>query len=280
MTELARRTIEELLARYELEPTLKDVFVEGYFDKDVLSCCFRNNGQIDRAIYAIESVDVPPNLLHSFHLSDGNKQRVIALARTLAKELGDCQYRCFVDRDLDHWFGPLESTPRLVWSEYCSIELYFFSDELLQQILIASAKCKIPTWVDYMDSLIVALRGLYLARLVDRELGFSLKWITADRCLSINGSRINFELSEFIHRVLLKNGKAGDEEQFIEAFVRWDNKLTGDCRNFIRGHDFVDLIAWSILNFGGLRAFASSLAVERLLVLLSLQIPSLVTAIH
>ena len=37
MTGIARRTIDELAARYELEPELNDVFVEGVFDRDVLA---------------------------------------------------------------------------------------------------------------------------------------------------------------------------------------------------------------------------------------------------
>ena len=50
MTELARRTIEELLVRYELEPTLRDVYVEGHFYEDILSSCCRKSGLSERAV--------------------------------------------------------------------------------------------------------------------------------------------------------------------------------------------------------------------------------------
>lgn len=275
MTEIARRTIDELVVRYELEPTLQDVFVEGQFDYDVLSNCFRCHGHADRTVYPIDSVDISPAILSGHDLTDGNKQRVIALARELAQLPEDCRYRCFVDRDLDHWFDLLEETPRLVWSDYCSIELYFLSDNMLQQILMASAKCKITNWNEYFTSLINTLRYLYAARLADRELGWSLKWITADRCLSVNGSRIDFDFSDFIERVLLANGKMGDSNQFRGSVHDWTNRLSGDCRNYIRGHDLTNLLAWSVHHFRGIKAFSSPVAIERILVLLSSQIQAL-----
>ena len=102
MTELARRTISELRARYDLEPSLRDIFVEGKFDQDVLSNCLRGPEHRDRMIYDIDSVDIPSELLGVHELTDGKKQRVIALARELAPLPSKCLYRCLVDRDLDH----------------------------------------------------------------------------------------------------------------------------------------------------------------------------------
>ena len=125
-----------------------------------------------------------------------------------------------------------------------------------------------------------ALRALYATRLAAREIGWALQWIPAACFLSVHGNRIDFDLSDFIQRVLLKNGKRGRQEEYIEAIDRWSNKLSGDCRNYIRGHDFIELLAWSIQHFGGVRAFASHLAVERLLVLLSSQAPALGAAIQ
>ena len=49
MSENTRWTINELRARYELEPTIRDVFVEGKFDQEILSSCLRNAKQHDRA---------------------------------------------------------------------------------------------------------------------------------------------------------------------------------------------------------------------------------------
>ena len=49
-----RRTIAELVARYELEPTLRDVYVEGRFDSAVLTWLFRERGCVDAVVYEID----------------------------------------------------------------------------------------------------------------------------------------------------------------------------------------------------------------------------------
>jgi len=279
MTELARRTISELKARYELEPNLKDVYVEGRFDQEIISRCLCSQKNRDRMIYDIDSVDVPSALLADHQLTDGNKQRVIALARELADLSDGCLYRCVVDKDLDHWFGPLESTARLVWTDYCSIELYFFSPELLHEIVVITAKSKISSWRDYLNSLTEILCSLYALRLADRELGWSIDWLSADRCLSRAGSQLVFAADDYIDRLLKKNRKAGFRKQFDHTFSAWKVKLSGDNRNYIRGHDIIDLLAWTIEEFGGIKEFSSAVAIQRLLVLLAPRIPILVDAI-
>lgn len=279
MTELARRTINELLARYELEPELNDIFVEGKFDQEVFSNYFRGSKQLNRMVYEIDSVEVPAEFLLKHGLTEGNKQRVIALSRELAKLPPESLCHCLVDRDLDHWFGPLESTDRLTWTEFCSIELHFFSDEILHDVLITTAKAKIIDWEKYTKSLIEALRNLYALRLADRELDWSLEWLPIDKYLSHQNSQIDLDLKNYIARLLQKNGKVKASKQFINSISVWQGKLSGDPRNYIRGHDFVELLAWTVNKFRGLKEFSKSLTIERLFVLLAPKVPGLVSAL-
>lgn len=63
MNLIPRWTIDDLIARYELEPQLHDVFVEGEFDKDVLTECFRNVGTTHAVAYAVDTVEISDELL-------------------------------------------------------------------------------------------------------------------------------------------------------------------------------------------------------------------------
>lgn len=280
MTEFARRTISELLARYELEPELKDVFVEGIFDQEVIMSYFRGANHIDRMAYEINSVEVPSELLMKHGLTEGNKQRVIALARELSILPTECSYRCLVDKDLDHWFGTLEATPRLNWTEFSSIELNFFSDEILQAILVTTAKAKIVSWKKYNDSLIEILSGLYVLRLADRELSLSLDWLPITKCLSHKNNQIIFDFSRYIDRLLMKNKKNNLRGQFKTSVAEWTKKLSGDYRNHIRGHNFVELLAWSVHSFQGIKEFSSQVAIQRLFVLFASREINLESAIE
>jgi hypothetical protein len=264
--------LDELVARYEYEPELTDVFVEGVHDKEVLSEFFKKTSGNKWVVYEIDVVKIPSEILEQNKLTCGNKSQVIAVARLLGKIEKICGYRCVVDRDLDHWFGLLESTRRLVWTEYCSIELYFFTEEIVRDILITTARSRIPDWGMFFRSFINTLQQLYLLRLAAFEAGWAINWLSFDRCLIVIRGEMVFDLHEYVHRLLLANNRYADIAAFIARSEAWQSKCVGDPRNQIRGHDFVDLLAWVIGNFNGVKSFASELAVRRIFILLASRI--------
>jgi hypothetical protein len=271
MSDIPRREISELLVRYELEPSIRDVFVEGQFDRDVLSRAAGTLSKAQRnlAIYSIDSVNVPSAHLVEYGLTDGNKQRLIALAKALAARSPGQGYVCVVDRDLDHWFDSIESIPGLRWTLYTSIELYFFSEERLREVLETAACASIPDWQAFFGSLRQALFELYALRLAERSLSLSLSWISFERCLERDGSRVSFDLAEFSRRLLNASSLGSRLLDWGKQVSAWTNAHVSDVRMAIRGHDLIDLLAWSVRKFSGRRQFADAVSIERLLVLLA-----------
>jgi hypothetical protein len=279
MADIDRRTVEELVARYELEPKLDDLFVEGVFDREIIASALGPNGT-RRAIYEIETVEILPALLAAHDLTEGNKQRVIALARELAHIEGDCSYICFVEKDLDHWLGKLEDTKRLQWSKYCDIETCFLSADFINQLMVITCKAKITNFNDFFDSLKATLSDLYAIRLADRKLSFNLCWISFESCLSIRGGLISLSRDEYVKRLLMKNGKSKKIEAFNDEIAQLITLINdGDCRDHIRGHDFVTILAWSISKLRGIKELASEIAVRRLLVSHARSIPEIAEGI-
>ena len=180
-----------------------------------------------------------------------------------------------MDRDLDHWFGDLDACPYLLWTRYCSLELYFFAGEILQEILIDTAKIRIENFGVYSTSLIDLLRSLYIMRLADKDLSWKMNWLALDKHLSPVNGAIVFDKSEYISRLLHKNGRARLRSTFDVALSKWDQRVTGDHRFFIRGHDFIETLRWTISSFRGVKELASCKAIERMLVLYSPQLPDL-----
>lgn len=269
MSDIPRRTIDDLVARYELEPELHDIIVEGQIDREIITRSLSSIGQSSRIVYEIDTIDVPDEKLTQHGFSTGNKQRVIVLAHETAHLPDNCEFRCLVDRDLDHWLGTMTQIKRLLWTDYCALEHYFFSDELLQDILFTTAKCKIKNWVDYIESMIVALRSLYILRLADQELGLNLSWLPIGTCLSLKKDLVHFDTSEYATRLLNKNSKSNALTDFTICIKKWNKKVIGDHRLHTHGHDFVKMIAWSITQTKGLKSFATEDAITRILVLLS-----------
>lgn len=266
MSTVPRWTLSDLRARYELEPTLRDYFVEGGFDKDVLTRCARKHSP-DIVIYEIDGVDVPAAVLAQHGFTEGNKQRVITAAIELAPLPPACKCRFIVDRDLDHWFGELLRVPRLIWTEFCSIELYFFERHTLIGLLVETAKARIPDWDPYQDTLIALLTEFYAFRLADRELGWSLTWVNPERCMNWTRGRIEFDSGDYIKRLLLANGRAKDKARFHEICQAWRERIRGDPRLCVRGRDLTELLAWTVRKANGVGGLSSSDTFQRLFVL-------------
>lgn len=268
MPDLPRLEIEELLARYELEPEIRDIYVEGVFDKDLLTYWSRDKTG-DCVFYEIDVVNVPSGLLTRHGFTEGNRQRVIALARELAVLAGDPAYRCVADCDLDHWFGPLEGTARLRWTKYSAIETYFLKSELVNQFVVVVARSRIGDWEAFFASFVDVLKDFYAFRLADRDLGWNLSWIEFKRSLQMSDGQVEFDRVGYQTKLLHKNSKFPQREAFNQRFERWRARLDECDGKCVRGHDFVGLMAWVIEKCGGVGQFASSAALERLLVFAS-----------
>ena len=268
-----RWTIPELVARYELEPELIDVFVEGSLDREILTHAIPR-ASLGPVFYEVDSVHVPAEVLQKYGMSSGNKQRVIALAKELSVLPEGAKVTCLVDRDLDHWFSDLVGDKRLKWSIYCSIECHFLTPESVRDVAQTTARVKIKRLDNFLSSLLTVLRVLFSLRLVDREMNLALRWTALRKYLSRDGDAIVFDSVKYVAALLNANAKRTITQDFLGRQQAWLNKLNCDIRLSARGHDYTELLAWAISEFGGQKEFASEVAIERLFVLLSRSVHS------
>lgn len=269
-----RWTVDELLVRYELEPDLLDVFVEGRLDREILSQ-HRAGGCSGRTFYEIDAVDIPEEMVRGHGLTLGNKQRVISLSIELSKAPESARVTCLADKDLDHWFCGTDNTHRLHWSLFCSIESHFLTRETIFDIAITTGKSKISDVDLFIHSLENALRQLYALRLADRELHLNIKWIALRKYISKSGDQVIFDIVKYSHAALSSSRALNQKENFLDSVNSWLERLNCDIRHASRGHDYTDVLAWAIGEFGGQKEFSSPEAVQRLFVLLSRSVHSL-----
>lgn len=266
MADLPRMQIHELALRYELEPNLRDVFVEGVFDRELLSEWAARRG-CDQIFYEIDSVDVPDEVLRRHGLTRGNKQEVMALARELSVIEKDCAYRCLVDRDLDQWLGKLEVIPRLCWTGSTAIETYFLTSDFVRRCVVLVARSKIEDWTEFFSSFVAVLRKMYAIRLADRDLMWCMNWLPFGKSLALSGGRLSFDSGGYVEKLLKANARWAGRDVFEGKVADWGGALVGEDGECVRGHDFVFLMAWAIGKSSGLKSYADEAALERLLVL-------------
>lgn len=265
METFEKRTIDDLITRYSLEPSLTDIYVEGSSDKDILDYYFAHNS-IDKIAYEINSVEIPPEILKKYSLTNGNKQRVQALAKEFSIIDDNLAVRFLVDKDFDHWVEKIEEIPRLVWTDYCSMELYFLTEEILENILIRISKSKLVDFKVFFDGMIDTLTKIYQIRLANEELNLKMQWIPIERYLFLDKGKISINISKYIEALLNKNQKFKSKSKLTASIKKWELKTTGDCRYCIRGHDLIDYLGFTVKKMKGLPEFSTPQAIERLLV--------------
>jgi len=241
--------VVELLTRYELEPQLRDVFVEGTSDQALLDWFLKRAGLRHAQAYEVSSVDVPPALLGALGLDNNNRGRVMALAHQLhASSPQDLQRRvvCIADSDFHHILRESFSCPLLLFTDYTSIEVYCLEEKVLTKFLNLIVGGFPASASELIDALMPALQELFLIRVADRTLGLRLEVLPAGRCCSIGNARVVLDVEDYVTRLLNKGNQRGQRRRFLERLQELRGDLTSAPRHYIHGHDFISLLVWYI----------------------------------
>jgi hypothetical protein len=240
---LDRRTIRELVAKYRLEPSIRDIFVEGPADRAIVSWALRACRCADAKVFEIATVEVPAALLRANDLTSGERQRVQALARELERLLGPTapQPTCVIDADCDRLLGiPLGEAP-LFATDYPSMEVYLFHEEDLGRFMNLVLGRGVDDISRVMRGYAAVLQELFLIRAANYALGLGLNWLDFTKCCTTNGE-IHFDRDEFINRILDQQALRHRKEELLEAVGFLRRRAAPEIRHQIHGHDFIALL--------------------------------------
>lgn len=238
-----RRTVEEVVSLYSLEPSLKDIYVEGPSDKELLCWFLEYHGIHNINIYDIDIVDVPESLVYSYGLNNGSsRSRLIALSETLAQSIkSDSKILCIVDRDNEDYLPTGIDNRFLEMTDYNSIELYLFKESTLKK-MVSLILCGFALSVSEITHQIVAiLENIFLIRLANQTLKWNMKWLDFAKYVE-TGPTLKFKSDEFVKAYLLKNKKWSSKLDFTRKIEDLRPSLHQDFRRRIRGHDFISLL--------------------------------------
>ena len=248
-----RRTIEELLARYRFEPTVKDVFVEGDLDQAVLSRFLRTSGKHASGVFRIETVEVPRYLLIDREYGS-ERGRLNALARQLEHELGKtAPVRCIIDRDFDaiSGFASDDSSSLVLRTDFSTIEMYFFDSTLLDQFLSDFLRIQNLDPLRLLDGIASALISASCMFAANHSLGLQCGHIKLSRCCHYDRiAGLSFDAEEYMIRYLNKGSAMGRREEFETEIDRIGTLAPDDPRLWIRGRDFLALLAFCLRGHG------------------------------
>ena len=192
-----RRTIDELLTRYEFEPSLRDIYVEGIEDKIVIEEVLLENNIKDVSVFDISSI----NIENDKEIKNGNKGRVIELASILDEKLKNTNITCIIDSDFDILTGDQYSSPVLLTTDFSCMEMYFFDEQIIEQLNRQCAKNKLTKTIvnKFVTSTLI---DLFKIRFINYDLCWNLEYLNFERNICYKNGEFHFDRCGYIKKYL------------------------------------------------------------------------------
>ncbi len=263
---IPRRKLSELLVRYRLEPTLDDVYVEGERDKRIFDRAHERFA-LHRPIYSITSIEIESSVLLDFSLTEGNRQRVIALCRKLNLPRHS-HVKFIIDLDMDHYRDRRMDIPNLLYTTYTDIEGIFFYSEMVSDLITGAGNVKVADWDKLFKSIEDVVIQVYCVRLSLDEMNICIRVPSISKSLVKSKNEVKFESKKFISKLSGQGLDSITLSNIEDRYNFWYEKLkTVPARSAGRGYDYLEVVCWVIKKFGGSVPVANAL--EDILMLLT-----------
>lgn len=245
-----KRTFSEVLSIFEMEPGLKNVYVEGITDVFVIGNYLEDNSIDDIKIVKIDDIDFTEEYKtlsqeQSKLLRDNNKESVCYLASKFknVKLKKSAKTLCVVDVDFDYANGINKANNYLKYTDYNSVELYLFNDRCIKKVLQQLVGVKnIGDIAQFISSLTEVCRRLFFIHcILDRE---NRGMVDIDKSLSFDKETYTCSLNfnQFWDKCIINNNLVAKKEELIHTFEELFNDNRNDPRCEIRGHTFMHVL--------------------------------------
>lgn len=273
-----RRSIDELVTLYELEPDLNDVFVEGAFDYEVYERVAKSLSD-NISVYEIDTVDIPAHILLKYGLTEGKKQRIIALSKEISHVEKKGITILLIDKDFDDWIQPFQSGKYLIRTHFSMTDMYFCEKIFVEKLITKYGKGKIPNFDLYFESLSQALVQVYAVRYAIEILKIEVTFPNLDKNISIKNGKIIFDSTRYVNAILNNNGIHDKRDNILDISKSFLDQQISDFRNASYGEDFFEILCWSIRQFRGEKDMCSTIVLKNMSIAHSTDFPLLVSVI-
>lgn len=250
------KKLDELIVLYRLEPDLKDIYVEGINDENLIEWVLSAHNIKDIRVYSIDGVELNDDILKRHGLNKGsNRSKVLALSAELAQSLSvKCKIICIADRDQEDYLPSGLDNCYLEFTDYNSIELYLLKNSTIRKF-ISLVLGGFPISEDrLLTQAIPILEDLYVLRLANQVLNWKMEWIKFKKYVQI-AEEFSFDREGFQKAYLLNNGKWHRKAVFEAKVEELRSMLKDDPRLRLRGHDLMELLYYAVKKLKSSRKF-------------------------
>lgn len=235
---------EELLTKYDLEPALVDIYVEGAEDESFYGYHLEKMGKQFRFV-DISTIDFPECLdLTKYDLENNNRDKIIYILKIINEAIPQNNIFGIIDRDILQYTRELNNLPQnLFLTDFSCIEMYFFCSRSI-------AKVQQQTFHFITEEIINKLQLLTanfsLIVIAEKKLDLSIQKISSDKLYNskyMDFNNFSFDLDKYLRGCLTLSclskeyNSINNEIDKVKPIILSENPTI-----FINGHNFINIL--------------------------------------
>ena len=247
-----KRTVDEVISICKLEPSTKNIYVEGISDKLVIDNFLKKQKKSDVSVYNIDCIDysevftgMPPENIKV--MKESNKEKVAYLALKVEKEVENCHLLGIIDRDLDFVNNHVKSGKYLSYTDYNSMEMYLFSYDNIDALLKNSFRITTNVNVDnFLKSIGDVCRVLFYIRAYLESSNGSIVDFKKNLSYDKQDNTCSLDVEKYINKIAQANRMVCSFDGLYKEIQEKLAKSLDEIRLEIKGHDFIKVLYFSI----------------------------------
>lgn len=233
------QSIMDLLVQCRLEPTLRQVFLEGSSDVAYYQWLFADLVDDPMAFQPINNVNIPAGIVEKHRQRNDNHGRLVALGLELRSRdpSSSKTVRCFPDGEYDFALQTTIAADTIVYLDSTSPEALSLNPDTLQKFRAIYLSGDAPTPTELIACVEPLLRFLFAARTANVANGWALSWPTVKVRIEGNGVAC-VDRREFMRAYSASGATLLSPDRLeaaIEGILEATSKLP--LEQAVRGHD-------------------------------------------
>jgi hypothetical protein len=257
---IPRRTLNEVKARLRLEPTIREIYVEGSFDRDIYRWALEHLAISQVKVYPVSIVEIDSSIREKYNLTSGERQRVLALAYEM--ESGEDfknQILCILDADYDYVLETPNTSTLIKRTTGTAAEMHFWDINVFIKFCRSVLGVETPeeNATRLMEKILPIVGAVFLLRAANESL--KLGWSVISLEDAIDRHKV-FNFEAYYEKVANKNGAPQELRQRVKDEITRliPISIPLDARKKIHGHDLTSAIKKILTNDGVKRHFLTN----------------------